>query len=201
MRMADNDRIDALYNEAGETYRNASEALADADTAKEFLDITNDLDLAIWQLDSAEALLDAKVPPPKPEPKRLEPVVGGAGPRPSTQSGGGPLGMPPRPTYPKDGYSRRSTRRSGGMSPSVIEMLITLGAGALAGRGRGSRSSTGRSTPSGTTSTCSGDGGGFLPSPSRRGTSSSRTSRSSRTPRSSRRGTGGRIRTGRKRRK
>ena len=200
VRMADSDRIDALYNEAGETYRNASEALGSADTPGEFLDITNDLDLAIWQLDSAEALLDGKEPPPKPEPKRLEPVaVPSQGPRPSTGSGGGPLGVPPRPTGTSGGYTRRSSRRSGSLSPSVIEMLITLGAGALASRGRRTRMPTAGTTPGQSTSSRS--GGGFLPSPSRRGTTSSRSSRSTRSSRSSRRGTGGRIRTGRKRRK
>jgi len=204
VRMADNDRVDTLYNAAGETFRDASEALAEADTPKEFLDITNDLETAIWQLDSAEALLDGKAPPPQPKPKRPEPVAAPSpSPRPSAGTGGG-LGVPPRPTYPKGGYDRRPTRRSRGMSPSLIEMLITLGAGALANRSRRPRT---RRAPTRTTSRTSSrtsdrSGGGFLPSPSRKGTRTSRSSRSTRSsPRSSRRGTGGRIRTGRKRRK
>jgi hypothetical protein len=190
VRTADNDRVDALYNGAGETYQEASAALAGADAPQELLDIANAVDVAVWQLDSAEALLDGKEPPPKPDPKRLEPVAPPAATAPDT--GSGPLGLPPRPTFPQGSYSRRSSRRSGGFSPSVLEILITLGAGAMAGRARRRRFPTSRPP-----ARSSGSGGGFLPSPSRRSTSSSRTSRGS----STRRGTGGRIRTGRKRRR
>ncbi len=188
VRSANNDRVDELYNAAGETYQEASDALVEADSAAEFLDITNDLDTAIWQLDSAEALLDGKSPPPKPLPKRLEPVPSPS-PAQEGDSSGGPLGVPPRPSHPTGGYARRPTRRSSGMSPNLIEMLVTLGAGALASRSRGPAPAP-RARRS---------GGGFLPSPSRKGSRSSRSSRSS--SRSSRRGTGGRIRTGRKRRR
>ncbi|MDJ0960646.1 MAG: hypothetical protein QNJ88_08310 [Acidimicrobiia bacterium] len=205
VRSANNDRVDDLYNAAGEAYQEASDTLAKADSPREFLDIANDLEVAIWQLDSAEALLDGKQPPPKPTPERLEPAAV-PGPEPAGGTGGGPLGVPPRPTYPKGEYARRPTRRSSGMSPNLIEMLITLGAGALAGRSRGpAPAPRARTTPTRRSRPSRRSGGGFLPSPSRKGSSSSRPSRSSRSSRSSgrssRRGTGGRIRTGRKRRK
>ncbi len=177
VRQANNDRVDDLYNAAGEAYQEASDALAKADTPGEFLDITNDLDLAIWQLDSAEALLDGKAPPPKPTPKRLEPVITAPSPQPQSGGGSGPLGVPPRPSYPKGGgYERRPTRRSRGMSPSIIEMLITLGAGALANRGRRPTMPSARTSPRRTSRGSGRSGGGSF-------------------------GTGGRIRTGRKRRR
>jgi hypothetical protein len=184
VRSADDDRVDALYNEAGDTYREASGALAGAGSPEALLDIANAVDLAVWQLDSAEALLDGKEPPPKPEPKRLEPVAPPA--TTAAPDGGGPLGVPPPPTFPQGSYSRRSSRRSGGFSPSALEMLIALGAGATANRARRPRFPSARSSPSRT-------GDGFLPSPTRRGTPSSRSS--------SGRSAGRRIRTGRKRRR
>jgi hypothetical protein len=187
VRVADQDRVDELYQAASQTYQAASEELAAADTPADLLEIANRVEEAVWQLDSAEALLDGKSPPPKPEPKRLE--VPAPTPAPS---GEGPLGLPPRPSYPS-GYERRPTRRSGGLSPGLIEMLIALGAGALSSRGRSggglfpSRSASGPPPP------VPSRDDGFLPSPSRRGT----------TPSSppSRRGTSGRMRMGRRRRR
>jgi hypothetical protein len=205
VRVADRPNVDELYQAAGQTYQTASEQLASADTPAEFLEITNELDVAVWQLDSVEALLDGKSPPPKPIPKQLEPP-----PRPTTSpgpEGGGSLGLPPKPSYPSDGsgYERRPSRRSGGLSPSIIEMLVALGAGALGSRrssggGLGGlfprRSSALPPPPPSRPASSSPDDGGFLPSPSQRGTTAPPPSKPS-----TRRGTGGRIRMGRRRRR
>ena len=187
IRGADNDTVDALFDEAGTTYNEASDELAGADNPQELLDLSNKVDLAVWQLDSCEAILDGKEAPPKPQPKKLAPPPQ---PKPSQPAPGGrspDSSLPPRPSYPQ--YQRRSTRRSSGLSPGMLEMLIGLGAGAMMGRRRGS-SRTGYSS-SGSRSS-----GGVIPGPSRRGRSSSRKSSSSRS-----RSTGRRVRGGGKRRR
>jgi hypothetical protein len=182
VRLADNTRADELFAAATTTYQEAADRLGDVAAPPELLAISNDLDTAVWQLDSAEAILDGKEPPPEPEPRRLEPAS--PPPAPDGGQGSGPLGLPPRPTYPSGGYQRRPTRRSGGWSPGALEILIGLGG--LARRSR-------RAAPSaGATSS----GGGFLPSPSRRGSSSGSGTTASRG-----RGTGGRVRGGRRRRR
>jgi hypothetical protein len=187
VRVADRTQVDELYQAAAQTYQTASEELASADTPAEFLEITNKLDVAVWQLDSVEALLDGKTPPPQPIPKRLEPAPTPSPPPPApSREGEGGLGLPPKPSYPPSGpdYERRPSRRSGGLSPSLIEMLIALGAGALGSQqsSRGGlfprRSSTSPPPPPPRPAT---------PPPS----SSSSTGK----------GTGGRIRMGRRRRR
>jgi hypothetical protein len=180
VRGADNPTVDALFDAAGSTYSEASDELAAADSPQELLDLSNKVDLAVWQLDSVEAILDGKEPPPKPEPKRLP-----APPKPSQPAspsqpapGGSSSGssLPPRPSYP--GYQRRSSRRSSGVSPGMLEILMSLGAGAMVGR-RG-RSSGRASSTSSSPSRSSGSSGGVVPGPSSRRRSSSRSrSRSS----------------------
>ncbi len=187
VRAANNATVDALFDEAGTTYNEASDELAKADSPQELLDLSNKVDLAVWQLDSSEAILDGKEAPPKPQPKKLAPPPQ---PKPSQPAPGGASSgssLPPRPSYPK--YQRRSTRRSSGLSPGMLEMLIGLGAGSMMRRRRGS-SRTGYSSSS------SRSRGGVIPGPSSRGRSSSRRSSSSRS-----RGTGRRVRGGGKRRR
>ena len=219
VRVADRSDIDLLYQTAARTYQEASDALGKAGTAAEFLEITNQLDVAVWQLDSAEALLDGKSPPPKPEPKRLEvpepvtrrPAPPERRPVPRPDSGGGPLQLPPKPSYPDGGFNRRPSRRSGGgLSPSLIEILIGLGAGALGRRGRSGGGLFPRRTsappprqptrvpppPSRTTTSDGRRDDGFLPSPTQRGSVEKPSTR-----RGSGDGTRGRIRMGRRRRR
>ena len=187
VRGANNDTVDALFDEAGRTYSEASDELAAADTPQELLDLSNKVDLAVWQLDSCEAILDGKEAPPKPQPKKLAPPPQPKPSQPAPGGGSSSSSLPPRPSYPK--YQRRSTRRSSGLSPGMLEMLIGLGAGAMMGRRRGS-SRTGYSSSS------SRSRGGVIPGPSSRGSSSSRRSSSSRSRR-----TGRRVRGGGKRRR
>ena len=187
VRGANNDTVDALFDEAGRTYNEASDELAAADTPQELLDLSNKVDLAVWQLDSCEAILDGKEAPPKPKPKKLAPPPQPKPSQPAPGGGSSSSSLPPRPSYPQ--YQRRSTRRSSGLSPGMLEMLIGLGAGAMMGRRRGS-SRTGYSSSSSRSS------GGVIPGPSSRGRSSSRRSSSSRS-----RSTGRRVRGGGKRRR
>ncbi len=125
VRLADDARAGRFYEEASETYRRALEALGPATTPHELLEISNDLDEAIWRLDSAEAVLDGKALPDKPERRRLEPVV--------REPVGAPSGA--------GEYRRRPSRRSTLSGPRMMDMLIMIGGAMMTGRGR--RSSRG----------------------------------------------------------
>ncbi len=126
VRVADNREADQFYNEASETYRTVTEQLPNAESPQQLLELSNDLDVAIWQLDSAEALLDGKPKPPRPEPKRLEPVA-----RPSQDRVTTPA---PRPDY-----QRRPSRRSSYLGPGMMEILIGVTGQVLGGGGRNTR--------------------------------------------------------------
>jgi hypothetical protein len=187
VRGANNAAVDALFDEAGVTYRTASDELAAADSPRELLDLSNQVDLAVWQLDSCEAILDGKEAPPKPEPKKLAPPPQPEPSQPAPQGGSAGSSLPPQPSYPQ--YQRRSSRRSSGLSPGMLDMLIGLGAGAMMGRRR-------RTSRSGWSSSGSRSIGSVVPGTSSRGRSSRRRSSSGRS-----RGTGRRVRGGGKRRR
>jgi hypothetical protein len=189
VRVANNPEVHDYYNQASETYRELGDRLQQADTPAELLDISNDLDLAIWQLDCAEALLDGKPKPPEPEPKSIE--------QPQPEPDGRVTIPAPRPDY-----QRRSSRRSSYMGPGMMDILIGVAGQVLAGggtsRGRsgglggllGTRSSTRRSsTPTARS------GGGVIPGPG------SPVPRSSTRRTTRRRSGGGRVRGGGKRRR
>ncbi|MEA2000562.1 MAG: DUF6676 family protein [Actinomycetota bacterium] len=193
VRVADNREADQFYNEAGETYRTVTEQLPNVETPQQLIELSNDLDVAIWQLDSAEALLDGKPKPPRPEPKRLEPVA-----PPSQDRVTAPA---PRPDY-----QRRPSRRSSYLGPGMMEILFGVAGQVLGGGGgstrRGRIGSSGRR--SSTPTPRAGRGGGVVPGPgapvARRSTRRSATRRSP--SRSTRRRSGGRrIRGGGRRRK
>ena len=192
VRVANNDEVDRFYNEAGETYRNVTERLQTVETPQHLLELSNDLDVAIWQLDCAEALLDGKPKPPRPEPKKLE----------------APRSPEDRVTVPapKPDYQRRSSRRSSYLGPGMLEILIGVAGQVLAGGGRGRGRSGGlgsmfgsSSRPRKSSTPQAKGGGGIIPGPGSRVTrrrSTRRTTGSSSTRRS-----GGRIRGGSRRRK
>ena len=192
VRVANNAEVDEYYNKASATYRTVTERLQQADTPQELVDLSNDLDVAIWELDCAEAVLDGKPKPSRPERKVFEPE------RPSGDRVTAPA--------PRSDYQRRPGRRSSYMDSGVMEILIGVAGQVLAGgsrRGGGlggmfSRGSTSRSA-SPPPRASRGTGGGVVPGPGspapRR--SSTRSTRSSR----SRRSGGGRVRGGGKRRR
>lgn len=204
VRVADNDRASDFYETASQTYNDATEALPKANTAQALLDLSNQLDVAIWQLDSAEAILDDKPLPPRPEPKRLEPEPVTADRSSSTVPG-------------PSSYQRRPTRRSSFGAGGLLDLLIAVGGGMMANRsrsggglggglgdlfGRRSRSSAPPPQPSTRYPTppppSSGGSANPVPGPGRPASSSG--SRAT-MPKSSRRGTSGRMRSGRKRRR
>jgi hypothetical protein len=171
VRMADNPNADRFYNEAGDTYRAVSDAFPAASSPAELVDLSNRLDVAIWQLDTAEAILDDRELPERPQPRRLDPE-----PTPERSIDTSRLPAPPST------YDRRPSRRSSyGAGSSMMDTLLQLGLAYAAGR----RSSQ-RVRPGG--------GGGLFGGLG--GSASRGSSRSS-----SRRGTGGRVRGGRSRRR
>jgi len=180
VRLSENERVQDFFEKASATFTEASEQLPSIKSPEAILKLSNELDVAIWQLDSAEALLDGKPLPTKPEPKRAEP-------EPS------PPDHEIDRTVPSPSYDRRPTRRSSYSGSGLLEILIGVAGQVMAGgrvRSRGGMFGGGMF------------GGGSRVSSRRSGsavpTSRSRVRRTS--SGSSSRGTGGRIRMGRKRR-
>jgi len=109
---SENSEVKEHYQRASATYSQAMEDTEHATTVAEMMKVSEELDLAIWELDCAEALLDGKPKPPKPEPPPLETVT------PPQQP------VPPAPT-PSAGYDRRPERQSGG-SNDMLSVLLTM---------------------------------------------------------------------------
>lgn len=126
VRVTDNDRASDFYESASQTYYDVTDELPNATSAQGLLDLSNKLDVAIWQLDSAEAILDDKPLPERPEPKRLEPPPPDPSARPSTPT------TVPGPSS----YQRRPTRKSSFGGGGLMDLLIAVGGGMLANRGR-----------------------------------------------------------------
>ena len=72
VRTSENAEAETYYEEASSTYADVLGRTERARELEELVELSNELDEAIWQLDSAEALLDGKPPPPKPAPVKLE---------------------------------------------------------------------------------------------------------------------------------
>lgn len=146
---ADNPKATQHFESATATYSDASTRLASAATATEVVDITADLDEAIWHLDAAEAILDGKPVPDKPERPTVpapEPVRE----EPTETPSYGPSGAttPPLPTY-----ERRSTRRSGFGADDMLKTVLAMQAmRTLSGGRRRSGSSHSGSSRSGSSS-------------------------------------------------
>jgi len=102
--------VPVLYKSATEAYSKALKEYGRSETPSQLMATAEDLDQAIWQLDSVEALLDGKPAPPKPEkPKLPQPTAPPRTPSSPPPSGGSPLDTPPR--VPQTTY-RRPARRS-----------------------------------------------------------------------------------------
>ncbi len=151
VRVADNERVDEFYDGAGATYNEVTEKFPTANTPEAILELSNDLDEAIWQLDSAEAILDGKPLPDRPVPKTLPKPEPPQAPPPQPEPDGG-SSLPPRPQYDRPSYDRRSTRRSSPAGPGLMEILMGMAGAMMASRGRRgtpSRSAGGRSSRGG----------------------------------------------------
>ncbi|MCP3973328.1 MAG: hypothetical protein GY720_02410, partial [bacterium] len=144
VRVADNDRADRFYQQASRAYNDVSEVLPETKTAQGLLDLSNKLDAAIWQLDSAEAILDNNPLPERPEPKRLEPApTPGRTPDRTTAP-------PPRATVPgPSSYQRRPTRKSSPGGGGLMDLLIMVGGAVASGRRKQSTRRPNSGRPSG----------------------------------------------------
>jgi len=114
--VTDNPEVKGHYQRASAMYAQAMEETETATSIAEMFEVSGDLDLAIWELDCAEALLDGKPKPPKPEPPKAEPVLS---PTP-VEAQRVPTSIPPIPDF-----DRRPQRQSGG-SNDVLTMLLTM---------------------------------------------------------------------------
>jgi hypothetical protein len=127
--VSDNAEVKAHYQRASEMYTKAMEETARATTIREMLDVSEELDLAIWELDCAEALLDGKPKPAKPSPPPDQPVL-----PPTSDEPEGHGTMPPSVPGTVDQFDRRPQRQSA-TSNDMATMLLTM----LAMRGMGGR--------------------------------------------------------------
>lgn len=159
--VSDNNEAKMHFQRASKMYAQAIEDVESATTAAAMLEVSEELDLAIWELDCAEAVLDGKPKPAKPEPPRPEPVP--PPPVPEGHSGPSDSNQPPPPPPPND-FDRRPQRQSTG-SGDVMEMLLAMMAmGGMRGGGFGGgfggfRSGPGRSMGGGGRRSMGGGGG------------------------------------------
>ncbi len=120
--LSDNPEIKQHYQQASNTY---TEVLARTEAKPgphEMVEVIRDLDVAIWELDAAEALLDGKPVPEKPKPPEPKPPAPQA-PAPETE------------TAPEQGYGRREGRQSSYAGNDLMTALWAILA--MSGRGGG----------------------------------------------------------------
>ncbi|MGD2042875.1 MAG: hypothetical protein PVJ28_04435 [Acidimicrobiia bacterium] len=144
----DNAEVKQHYQRASAMYSSAMEETEKASDLPQMLQVSRELDLAIWELDCAEALLDGKPKPAKPEPPQPKPIVPPA-PAPGQTVPPPPAGSVSQPST----YDRRPQRQSGG-SNDLLTVLLAMTAmrnmggrggfgGGIGGWGGGGRSSGG----------------------------------------------------------
>jgi hypothetical protein len=129
--MSENPEIKQHYQRASSMYAKAMDDTTRASTIREMLEVSEELDMAIWELDCTEALLDGKPKPAKPEPKT---EVLAPAPPPDVPDG---HGLPANVPGTVDQFDRRSQRQSSG-TEDILTMLMTMMAmGGMRGPGGG----------------------------------------------------------------
>ena len=134
------------FHEGTRSFSTAGDRLAAAQTGQAVLDLSFDLDVTIWKLDCAEALLDGREPPP--EPVKPTPLVA---PEPEpTPAETDPVGSGLPDELPE--YHRRGARQSSYGSDEMMQTLLAMqamkGLGGFGGQAGGTPRGT-KSTPSG----------------------------------------------------
>ena len=118
--LSDNEDAKELYYSGSAGYTQFQERLAGASSLAELDDLAEGADLALWQLESAEALLDGIAPPPRPSVRPdLDPPV----PAPRIRE---------RPELPKELQIRRERRDRRGTRPRQRSSSGLGGLGAAA---------------------------------------------------------------------
>ncbi|HSJ71757.1 MAG TPA: DUF6676 family protein [Acidimicrobiia bacterium] len=143
------------FEAATAVYGEAAGRLEAATTARQVVDISAELDLAIWHLDAAEAILDGQPVPPKPEPPVFPDPVTAPPPPPPRSPASAPGSPAPLPTY-----QRRSERRSGFGADDMVKAMIAMQAMRSIGRSFGGGSSSAGRTSKPPRSTGRSRGGG-----------------------------------------
>lgn len=122
VRLSENLDVRKHYDSASRTYTDLIDRIDDASATDDLVEITHQLDVAIWELDVAESYLDGKPAPKKPE----KPVV--------------PTPEAPRPTpapRPTSTFDRRPQRQSSPAGPDLGSILMAILAAQSLGGGRG----------------------------------------------------------------
>ena len=122
--LSDDSRVKDHYRKASATYTEALARVDESPGAQDMIEVIRELDMAIWELDAAEALLDGNpIPdqPKAPEPKPPQP------PQPS------PAGEEERPL--DHSHGRRSQRQSSYAGDDLMTALWALLA--MSGRSHG----------------------------------------------------------------
>jgi cbb3-type cytochrome oxidase subunit 3 len=132
---AGNEEADRRFDQATAIYAEAADGLQKAESPAVVVAVASRVDVAIWHLDCAEAILDGQPLPPKPEPPKPDAPAH----RPAAADGG----TAPSTVAPLPPYTRRSTRRSnygaGDMMKTMLAMQA-MRAMSRGGFGAGSRS-------------------------------------------------------------
>jgi len=122
VELSGNTEVKSHYQSASATYTETLARIEKDPIPAEMLEIVRDLDVAIWELDVAEALLDGKPAPEKPKPPEPKP----------------PALQRPEPAPPEtveDAYGRRPERQSSYAGNDLMTALWALLA--MSGRGGG----------------------------------------------------------------
>jgi len=133
-----------LYESATAAYALALDTYEGAASPEELIATAEELDMAIWRLDSVEALLDGETPPPKPV--KQQPATPASGATPSL--------TPPR--VPGSVYRRPDHHRSSGTTAMMTGLLM----GSMASARRSPRRSSSSGSRSRSTSSTRMRGGG-----------------------------------------
>jgi hypothetical protein len=125
--MSENAEVKEHYQRASAMYAKAIDDNTKATSVREMLEVSEELDLAIWELDCAEALLDGKPKPPKPAPPVSEQVT----PPPVPEGHGQPPGSPGT----VDQFDRRPQRQSSGSNDMLTMLMTMMAMGGMRGGG------------------------------------------------------------------
>jgi hypothetical protein len=127
--MSENAEVKEHYQRASGMYAKAIDDNTKATSVREMLEVSEELDLAIWELDCAEALLDGKPKPPKPEPPVPEQVTPPPPPVPEGH------GQPPGSPGTVDQFDRRPQRQSSGSNDMLTMLMTMMAMGGMRGGG------------------------------------------------------------------
>ena len=153
--------VPVLYESATAAYSKALKDYERAESPAQLMTTAEELDQAIWQLDSVEALLDGRPAPPRPVKPKPQTPPPQAPSRPSS-SGGPSVTTPPR--VPDTTY-RRPNRRSSSNTTAVLTGILVgamgssrRSSGGVFGRSSGGRSGSSRRTRSSSSTRMRGGG-------------------------------------------